>query len=95
MISPTAPMIKSAAADGGSARAALALLRGDQRMAGHRRRLLEAEHVEQGRRDVGEPAIGELGDSPGGLTTSNGTGFRVCAVCGSPVSGSRIISALP
>ena len=31
----------------------------------------------------------------GGLTTTNGTGFSVCAVCGSPVSGSRIISALP
>src|SRR5271165_6588408 len=31
----------------------------------------------------------------GGFTTTNGTGLSVCAVCGSPVSGSRIISALP
>ena len=31
----------------------------------------------------------------GGLTSSSGTGLVVWAVCGSPVSGSRIISALP
>src|SRR5262252_4153566 len=29
------------------------------------------------------------------LTTMNGTGFVVCAVCGPPVAGSIIISALP
>ena len=29
------------------------------------------------------------------LTAMNGTGFVVCAVCGPPVAGSSIISALP
>ena len=72
------------------------LIRHDQRMPGHRRRLRQAENVEQGRRDIGEPAVARCGRSrAGGLTTMNGTGFSVCAVCGSPVSGSRIISALP
>ena len=37
-----------------------------QRVAGHRRRLLQAHQRQQGRRDIGEPAIVELGRRPAG-----------------------------
>src|SRR5437667_12306587 len=40
-------------------------VRDDQRMAGHRRRFRQAEQIEQGRRDIGEPAIRHLGDGTG------------------------------
>ena len=68
----------------------------EQRVAGHRRRRWQGEQRQQSWGDIGEAAVLHLPDrEAGGLTTINGTGFSVWAVCGAPVSGSRIISALP
>ena len=50
---------------------------------------------EDRRRDVGERAARRRGARPFAHEDQNGTGLVVCAVCGSPVTGSIICSALP
>ena len=49
----------------------------DQRMAGHRRRLRQAEKVEQGRGHVAKTPVFESADRGRGLTTMNGTELSV------------------
>ena len=65
-----------------------------QRHARHLGRLRQIHQLEQGRRDVGEaafPASARLRRR----AARTGTGLVVWAVCGPPVSGSRISSQLP
>ena len=66
-----------------------------QRMAGHRLGLRDIEQTQQGRCDIASCPLLMPPTFAGGLTRISGTGLVVCAVCGSPVVGSRIISALP
>ena len=63
------------------------LIRYDQRMPGHPGRLFAGRGCRAGsarHRPAGRCRCEPI--APGGLTTMNGTGFSVCAVCGSPVS---------
>ena len=65
----------------------------EQRAAGHRRRLGDAEQLEGGRGDVGEDAAGAQRPRPSAVTIS-GTGLSEWAVLGEP-SGSSMWSQLP
>ena len=85
----TAPHQQPPGPDGRSARP---LTLPQQRAPRHRRGLPDREHLEEGRRDVGEDAaVASVHPRP---VTTIGTGFVECAVFGEP-SGSSIWSALP
>ena len=66
----------------------------DQGPSGHFGRLWQAHQGQQRRRDVGEAAVVQRSRRRAPASTT-GTGLVVCAVCGPPVSGSRISSQLP
>ena len=69
---------------------------GQEAVAVHLLRLGQAHHLEERGRDVGQHAAARsFAPAKSGCTRWIGTGLMVCAVCGSPVTGSRISSQLP
>ena len=68
----------------------------DEVSPGHLGRLLDSLQSEERRRDVAEgPSRPQREPRRRPPTRMNGTGLIVCAVCGCPVTGSIICSALP